>query len=342
MRNAGLAKRIAGVVLAALWVATSGRPLGAEPTNATPAAPDQAAAQDVLRAHLQVQEQWHATQLALERNRQEAEAAAQRQADALTTRLQALEQSLAGERQREFDALQGLQRLMLVFAGVFAGVALLAILVTTFLQSHALNRLASANASRLALPALAQAAPFPALGPGPGPLVPLGTPENANARLLAVIERLEKHIQEVEQLSPAREGTPVVAQEPGLAGVVPDSSAEAQANAAAARRAAQIELLMGKGQVLLDLDRAEAALACFDEALKLDPQHAEALVKKGAALERARQPDEAIACYDRAIAADRSFTMAYLHKGGLCNRLARHEEALQCYEEALKTQEHGA
>lgn len=342
MRNAGLAKRIAGVVLAALWIFTSGLRLRAEPTNATPAAPDQVASQDVLRAYLQVQEQLHATQLALERNRLEAESAARSNAEAFTARMQLLEQSLAGERQREFDALQGLQRLMLVFAGVFAGVALLAILVTTFLQSRALNRLASANTSRPMLPALTQAAPFPALGPGAGPLVPFGTPENANARLLAVIERLEKRVQELEQLTPATEGAPVVAERPALAEAAPDSPGEAQASAAATRRAAQIELLMGKGQVLLDLDRATAALACFDEALKLEPRHAEALVKKGAALERARQPDEAIACYDRAIAADRSFTMAYLHKGGLCNRLSRHEEALQCYEEALKTQEHSA
>jgi tetratricopeptide (TPR) repeat protein len=113
-------------------------------------------------------------------------------------------------------------------------------------------------------------------------------------------------------------------------------SAEAAAQVAAARRTAQMELLLGKGQVLLDLDRAEEALACFDEVLKLEPGHAEALVRKGQALEQARKPDEAIVCYDRAIAADHTFTMAYLHKGGLCNRLERHAEALQCYEEALK------
>jgi len=342
MNNAGCGNRLTCAALAMLLSASFAAPLRADPTNGTATATDQGAAQETLRAYLQLQEQLHATQLALERNRQDAEAAARSTAETLTARIQSLEQSLAGERKREFEALQSLQRLVLIFAGVFAGVGLLTILITAYMQSRAMNRLASMNASLATLPALTHAAPLAALGPGPGALVPLGATESANARLLAVIERMEKRIQELEQTThttaePPAETANALPAETGTA-----DSAEAQARAAAERRAAQIELLLGKGQVLLDLDRAEEALACFDDALKLDPHHAEALVKKGEALERSRQPDEAIACYDRAIAADRSFTMAYLHKGGLCNRLARHEEALRCYEEALKTQERGA
>jgi len=342
MRNVGFGNRLAGLTLAALLFAPFGAPLRAESTNTTPAATDAGASQEILRAYLQLQEQLHATQLALERNRQDAEAAARGTAEVLTARMQSLEQSLAGERKREFEALQSLQRLVLIFAGVFAGVGLLAIVITAYVQSRAMNRLASMNASLSTLPALTHTSPFAALGPGAGPLVPLGATESANARLLGVIERLEKRIQELEQTTHTAVTPPADAVRPALPEVAPEDSAEAQARAAAERRTAQVELLLGKGQVLLDLDRAEEALVCFDDALKLDARHAEALVKKGEALERSRQPDEAIACYDRAIAADRSFTMAYLHKGGLCNRLARHDEALRCYEEALKTQERGA
>ncbi len=310
---------------------------GAETTNApgTAANPENASP-EILRACLQLQEQLQTTQLALERNRQEAEAAASRNAELLQTRLRLLEQALVGERARELDALQNSQQLMLIFAGVFAGVGLLTVLLTNYIQWRTVNRLVTLSTAQ-SLPALASGAPLAALGPGAGPLVPAGATESTSVRMLGIIERLERRIQELEQTArpplSASAVTPIAA--PQLTG---DVTGDPQA-LAAARRAAQIDLLMGKGQALLDLGRADEALACFDETLRLDPQHAEALVKKGAALEQARKPDEAIACYDRAIAADRSFTMAYLHKGGLYNRLDRHEEALRCYEEALKTQE---
>ncbi len=312
---------------------------GAETTNAPGAAANpENASPEILRAYLQLQEQLQTTQLALERNRQEAEAAATRNAELLQTRLRLLEQALVGERARELDALQNSQRLMLIFAGVFAGVGLLTVLLTNYIQWRTVNRLVTLSTAQ-SLPALASGAPLAALGPGAGPLVPAGagTTESTSVRMLGIIERLERRIQELEQTArpplsnPAE--TPMTVPQPAV-----ELAADSQ-TLAAARRAAQIDLLMGKGQALLDLGRADEALACFDETLRLDPQHAEALVRKGAALEQARKPDEAIACYDRAIAADRSFTMAYLHKGGLYNRLDRHEEALRCYEEALKTQE---
>jgi tetratricopeptide (TPR) repeat protein len=98
--------------------------------------------------------------------------------------------------------------------------------------------------------------------------------------------------------------------------------------------------LLGKGQALLSLGQAEEALVCFDQALDLQPSHAETLIKKGSALEKLNRLDEAIDCYDQAIAANNSMTLAYLYKGGLFNRMERYNEALACYELALKTQQH--
>ena len=100
---------------------------------------------------------------------------------------------------------------------------------------------------------------------------------------------------------------------------------------------ARIAELLSQAHSMLDVDNPEAALACFDEVLALEPDHSEALVKKGAALERLHKLNEAIECYDRAIAVDDTMTIAYLHKGGLCNRLERFKEALECYEKALRT-----
>ena len=61
--------------------------------------------------------------------------------------------------------------------------------------------------------------------------------------------------------------------------------------------------MIGKGQSLLNMDKAEEALAMFDEALAVVPEDPETLIKKGIALEKLRKLNEAIECYDRAIAA---------------------------------------
>src|SRR5689334_8986407 len=74
-----------------------------------------------LRTYLQLQEQLHATQIAIEENRKEANAAAARSAETLANRLQAIEQSLAAQRTRELDAMQGSTRLFLwVASGIAA------------------------------------------------------------------------------------------------------------------------------------------------------------------------------------------------------------------------------
>ena len=55
--------------------------------------------QESLRVYLQLQEQIHATQLAIDRNRAEAERASARNAEALSNRLAAIEKFLAGQRE---------------------------------------------------------------------------------------------------------------------------------------------------------------------------------------------------------------------------------------------------
>ena len=99
------------------------------------------------------------------------------------------------------------------------------------------------------------------------------------------------------------------------------------------------EALLDLGTIYAGKGRLDPAISCFREAVRAQPDNADAHFNLGVALHGKGQLDEAIACYDRAIAADRTMTMAYLQKGGLCNRLARHSEALECYEQALRTQE---
>jgi tetratricopeptide (TPR) repeat protein len=270
--------------------------------------------QDVLRAYLQVQEQLHATQLAIERNRQDAEDVAGRNAIALSERLTSIEKALGEQRSSNHWVLG--------IAAAIAGLGILAMLVTSFMQMRAMNRF-----TEIALQLPVNQPPL-ALGGGSDPRL-LGAggvngASEANARLISTIERLEKRIREMEAGKPAK---------PTLTLVGENGAAETT------EATGRIETLLGKGQSLLSLGQAEEAAAIFDEALALDPKHTEALIKKGAAMEKLQKLDEAVACYDRAIAADSTVTIAYLYKGGVFNRMERYNEALACYEQALKTQE---
>jgi tetratricopeptide (TPR) repeat protein len=100
--------------------------------------------------------------------------------------------------------------------------------------------------------------------------------------------------------------------------------------------------LLLEGQSLADTSELDKAVKCFEAALVLQPDRAEALVKMGGVLDKLDRAEEALQYYDRAIALDESLTIAYLNKGGLCNRLARYDEALRCYEQALHKQKKSA
>ncbi len=279
----------------------------AEPPAVAEAAPDKAAdpaSQDLVRAYLQIQEQLHATQLALESNRLQAEAAAASNALALATRLNNLEKNMEEQRAQE-------TRVILSVAGIIIGCGLIVMFLVSYSQLRAMNRFAEV-ALGLPVNQLNQLA----AGGSASQLIGNGAAESGT-RLTATIERLEKRIRELESATPA----------------LPPAATNNGGNAG------RIESLLANGQSLLARDQAAAADAAFDAALALDPNHVEALIKKGAALEKLSKLDEAIACYDRVIAADSTVTIAYLYKGGVFNRLERYPEALACYEQALKTQE---
>src|SRR5690242_3902113 len=63
-------------------------------------------AQESLRSSLQIQEQLHNTQMAIEKNRQEAEASAAKSAEILEGRLNLIEKSIATQRLDDLKLLQ--------------------------------------------------------------------------------------------------------------------------------------------------------------------------------------------------------------------------------------------
>jgi Tetratricopeptide repeat len=254
----------------------------------------------------------------VESNRQQTVVALQHNADTFATDIREIEKDVASET----ESAQRVEQTMLLVAGV-GMLALAAVVTMVFLQLRTATRLIE----------LAMSTPAPSLnglnGSRPIPVVETSAAlppsaraalEFSNARLLGVIERLEKRILELEHTAHVPLGN-------GHSPIVTETPTE--------RRVTD---LIVEGQLFLDTNKPEKALTCFDAALDVQPNLADALIKKAAALEKLERMDDAIACYDRAIEAEDS-TTALLQKGGLLNRLARYEEALQCYERALQTQE---
>jgi hypothetical protein len=324
----------------AVWPACGPGALAAEtvPTPTGPTQTEETNAQEVLRSYLQLQEQIHATELAIERGRKEADRAADRTSQALDERLKTIEPSLEVQRAKELEAMQSNNRIMLIVAGTFAGIGFLAMVLMAYFQWRTVKHLAEVSAALPTGAGFGLGSPLATLGPGDSHLVSVGPAEQSSLRLLGAIEQLDKRMQQIE-LSGRPHLMEGDAPTNGASLAYASSNGESSSNGEALPKEARIHMLLGKGQSLLNLDDAEGALVCFEEILALDPKQTDALLKKGTALERLRKLEEAIGCYDRALAADASLTIAHLYKGGLLNRMERFDEALDCYEQALRTQE---
>lgn len=286
---------------------------------------------EALRSYLQMQEQLHATQLALERNRQEAEALATKTTAALEAKLRDLEAALDRQKSAEWAAMQETvatnNRLILIVGGSIAGVGFFILLATGYLQWRSVNRLAEVSAQ------IQSSRPTLSLPPGEAATVKTGLPAPTSERLFGVLSRLEQRILQLEH------ATAPLLVEPAETRSEKAGDAERNGESDAAEPVDSTASLLARGQKFLTQDQPKEALVCFEAILQNEPNHGEALVKKGLAFEALQQPEEALACYDQAIAANTDLTIAYLQKGGLFNRLERYEEALECYESALQAQE---
>lgn len=302
-------------------------------SNAIAAAEAKARSEEILRSYLQIQEQLHSAMLALEQNRNQADDAARRNVETISARLKLIEQALTAEREREAEAADKSQRLVLLVAGIFGGMGLLAMVITAWFQLRAMNRLAQMTAAG---GTMLGHHPIGSLGSGEVTNISALPVTNANSNLLGAIERLEKRFLELQSATRASLPTHTVTHTNGEPGVTEFSDGSEGGSGQPVER---VSLLLGKGQALLNMEQMDEALKCLNEALEIDPDNAEALVKKGTALERQKKLEEAIDCYDRAIAANSGMTLAYLCKGGVYNQLERFSEALECYEQALRSQQ---
>jgi tetratricopeptide (TPR) repeat protein len=283
---------------------------------------------DAMNAYIQIQAQLHQSQMIEDSNREQVIATLQQNASALDSRLQRLEQKMAEQRASEAESARRVEQTMLLVAGI-GMLALAAVVTMVFLQLRTATRLielsmapaSGSNGSRT-LPVVETAAALPASA--------RAALEFSNARLLGVIDRLEKRILELE------ETVRIPLNGNGNGNGHGHDSSETERDTPSDRR---VEDLIVEGQLYLDTNKTDKALQCFNTALDIQPDNPDALIKKAAALEKLGQIEKAITCYDRAIDLGDSNTTALLQKGGMLNRLARYDEALQCYERALQTQE---
>lgn len=297
-------------------------------------------AQALLRSNLLVQEQLHNALRAIEQARQDADAAAKRNADIFNERLSQLEKGLAEQRAVDLESMRNSNRSILMAGSILGAVGILALLCTAFFQIRALNRVAEVGSM---LSTISHDAPRAlAQGDSMSP-VRLGSAEQSNARFIAAIEQLEKKIHQLDSVnlhSSFQPETPKTDAEKSAhianAGLM-ERNGRALNGSESSETAMRVNLLLTEGQALLDGGDADNALVYFEQALDLEPNNTDALLKKGATLEALRKMTEAIETYDRVIATDRTITVAYLYKGGVLNRLQRFAEAMECYEQALKT-----
>jgi tetratricopeptide (TPR) repeat protein len=301
------------------------------PTVATqPAVTPGITREEVADNYLQIQEQIHASQLAIEHQQMvaadAAADAAAANATALGARLALLEKSVEQQHSNDLDSARKTQQMTLYMAGAFGLIGLGIMLLMVYFQWRAFTQLA--QISSLQHSSLASANNIHQLA-APG----RATVEAANTQLLSAVGRLEQRINELE--GGQRFLPDLAAAKPGER-ILPDLPVQ---NHNGDRAVAKTPDLLTEGQHYLDDNSPQRALECFDKYLAANPEHGDGLVKRAAALEKLGREEEAINCYNRAIAVDNTLVIAHLHKGGLLNRLRRYDEALNCYEQALQAQE---
>ncbi len=91
-----------------------------------------------------------------------------------------------------------------------------------------------------------------------------------------------------------------------------------------------------RGNLLDDLDRKEEALSDYNKAIELNPQYANAFYNRGNLLKNLDRKEEALSDYNKAIELNPKDATAYNNRGILLENLDRKEEALSDYNKAIE------
>ncbi|MDR2205125.1 MAG: tetratricopeptide repeat protein [Flavobacteriaceae bacterium] len=95
------------------------------------------------------------------------------------------------------------------------------------------------------------------------------------------------------------------------------------------------EAYNNKGSALGILGKYEEAIECYDKAIELKPDNAEAYYNKGITLSYLGKYQEAVECYDKAIELKPDNAEVYINKGNALSNLGKHQEAIKCFDKAI-------
>ena len=224
---------------------------------------------------------------------------------ALSNVLIGLQQTLIAQREREIElARQSTSFQFKVIIGAAAAVFLV-LLFSYWFQLRCLNRVMEIKTGGLL----------------PGGRAPhLLEPENPQtSKLLSAMKMLEHRMEQLETPGQHAAAAPTLVDNTG---VEPSTSSS-------------MSLLLAKGQVLLDTERLQEAVACFQEAITVDPENSEAHLKKGIALERMGRMEQALAAYEEALRLNPKRTVANVYKARVLAAMHRYDEAISTYDNAL-------
>jgi tetratricopeptide (TPR) repeat protein len=98
------------------------------------------------------------------------------------------------------------------------------------------------------------------------------------------------------------------------------------------------EAWYNRGYALGNLERLEAAITSYDQALKIKPDKYEAWNNRGYVLRNLGRLEEAITSYDQALKIQPDLQEAWYNRGYVLRNLGRLEEAIASYDQALKIQ----
>ena len=239
---------------------------------------------------------------------------------ALSNVLTGLQQTLVTQKERELELAKQSNSLYLkVIIGAAAAVFLV-FLFSYWFQLRCLNRVMEMSHS------------LPAPVPHEPALLPQENP--ATSKLLAAMKLLEQRLEQLEtpsnhrpslhsngdhaEVTSAHVSTPLLHSEP-----------------IETNPASNVSLLLAKGQTLLEAERLQEALVCFQEILNVEPGNAEAHLKKGVVLERMNRLDLALSSYEEALRLNPKRTLANVYKARVLAALHRYDEALSVYDSAL-------
>lgn len=91
-----------------------------------------------------------------------------------------------------------------------------------------------------------------------------------------------------------------------------------------------------RAKALEKMNEYDEALEAYKQALICNIGDVELWLGLGLVLYNLERHDEELEAYDQAIKIDENFTKAWLNKGATLHKLERFEEAIECYDEVLK------